>query len=228
MRKMRKILALCLAALLLSGCVRIDSQYFLRKLAAIGSDVVRYEGMAYTRPDMAQVQTALDEVCDAARGSDLDLIVDKIYGFYDVYDSYYTDYSLADIKYCGDLTDPYWSGEYDYCAEHSAENLVALYDRIVLEYGFDSIEYDPREFVETTHYFTNPMYIISYVVSNDAAVQLYQMEQQEAGAGLRCFEENLATEDAYFLEFLKNAGLESPFAPGRIAEIRATFENILN
>ena len=535
MGKMRKILALCLAALLLCGCGRFNTETVLRKLMT-GGDLVRYEDMKYVRPDMARVQAALDAVCEAAEGEDPDRVLEQIYAFYDLYDSYFTNYSLADIKYCADMTDIYWSGEYSYCMENSAaveaaleemyyalaksprrealesedyfgagyfdsyegenqwdgeftalleresalqnryyelseaglsyesgteeyydacadglmevlvelirvrqeqaaawgyssypqfaaelyyyrdyttaqtdvflddikrelvplyrqvnesgywdgayrygseretlryvrsaakamggtvedafalletaglydigygenkydtsfevyltsyyepfifmnptqtqydclsfahesghfccdyasygsyagtdvlevfsqgmeylslcygddtedltkmkmadslmlyveqaafarfeqemytltgdnltaENLTALYDRIALEYGFDSTEYDPREFVDISHYFTNPMYIISYVVSNDAAMQLYQMEQQEPGAGLRCFEENLTTEAAYFLEFLESAGLESPFADGRIAEIRATFEAILN
>ena len=86
---------------------------------------------------------------------------------------------------------------------------------------------DNREFVTINHFYTSPMYIISYVVSNDAALQLYQMEQDEAGAGLRCLAENLDTPCAYFLEFLDTAGLESPFAPGRIQTVRDTFVEIL-
>lgn len=106
----------------------------------------------------------------------------------------------------------------------TAENLRALYDRVAREYGFESVGYDDREFVIINHYYTSPMYIISYIVSNDTAMQLYQMELAEPGAGLACYEENLDTEAYYFLEFLEEAGLESPFAPGRIEAIRKTLE----
>ena len=111
--------------------------------------------------------------------------------------------------------------------ELSVEALQELYDRIAMEYGFDAVRYDQREFVTIPHYYTNPMYIISYVVSNDAALQLYQMELDEAGKGLACFEENLDTQSTYFMEFLEEAGLESPFAEGRVAQIRKTLEAAL-
>lgn len=109
----------------------------------------------------------------------------------------------------------------------TAENLTALYDQVALAYGFDSVGYDPREFVTITHYYTNPLYIISYVVSNDAAMQLYQMELEQESYGLACLEVNLDTQEYYFLSFLENAGLESPFAEGRLEAVKATFEEIL-
>ena len=107
----------------------------------------------------------------------------------------------------------------------STESLYQLYDRIVRDYCFDSAGYDPREFVTIPHFYTNPMYVISYVVSNDAALQLYQLEKETPGAGLQCFEENLDTQESYFLSFLETAGLESPFAQGRLSRVRATFES---
>lgn len=108
--------------------------------------------------------------------------------------------------------------------ELTAENLRALYDRVAREYGFESIGYDDREFVMINHFYTNPIYILSYIVSNDTAMQIYQLELERTGAGLACFEENLDTECYYFLEFLDEAGLESPFTPGRVAAIRKTLE----
>ena len=111
--------------------------------------------------------------------------------------------------------------------ELTAENLLELYERIGNDFGFDSYEFDPREFVTVTHYYTNPLYVISYIVSNDAAMQLYQLEQENTGAGLECFEENLTTQEYWFLAFLESAGLESPFTPGRIRQVRAIFEEIL-
>ncbi len=111
--------------------------------------------------------------------------------------------------------------------ELTETHLRKLYAEVAESYGFDSLGYCDWEFVTINHYYTNPMYIISYIVSNDAAMQLYQMELEEAGRGLACFEENLATEAAYLLEFLDSAGLKSPFEPGRVAEIRLTLEKLL-
>ena len=111
--------------------------------------------------------------------------------------------------------------------ELTVDALLALYKEVGTGYGFDSFGYDPREFVTVNHYFTNPLYIMSYVVSNDAAMQLYQLEQENPGQGLAKFEENLTTEEYYFLSFLDAAGLQSPFAEGRLQEVRATFEEIL-
>ena len=76
-----------------------------------------------------------------------------------------------------------------------------------------------------THFFTNPRYVISYVVSNDAALQLYQMETEQA---VKTLEENLATEQAWFLAFLEEADLESPFAPGRLASVKKLLQSILS
>ena len=107
------------------------------------------------------------------------------------------------------------------------EGLYALYEDIVLDYGFETVVYDRREFVTITHFYTNPMYILSYIFSNDAAMQLYQLEQEEPGSGLALFEANLASQQPWFLAFLEEAGLESPFAPGRVEEIAKTFQTVL-
>ena len=110
----------------------------------------------------------------------------------------------------------------------TVENVQALYEQTCTRFGFDSMDYwDSRDYVTIGHFFTSPLYIISYVVSNDAAMQLYQMEQTEDGSGLACYTDNLTTGEAYFLAFLKDAGLESPFADGRIAAVKKTFQTVL-
>jgi oligoendopeptidase F len=109
----------------------------------------------------------------------------------------------------------------------TVENIQALYESIGIAYGFDSWGWDSRDYVCTSHFFTSPMYVVSYVVSNDAALQLYQMEKMEQGTGLACYTENLTTMQPYFLAFLEEAGLKSPFAPGRLEEVRKTLETVL-
>ena len=110
----------------------------------------------------------------------------------------------------------------------TAENVRSLYEQAGKAFGLDSMGiWDSRDYVAIGHFFTSPLYIISYVVSNDAAMQLYQMERSEKGTGLSCYTANLATEEAYFLAFLETAGLESPFAAGRIADVKKTFQDVL-
>ena len=103
----------------------------------------------------------------------------------------------------------------------TAEGLCRLYEEVAEEFGFDAIGYDRREFVDINHFYTNPMYILSYVLSNDAALQLYQLEREEPGTGAALYQEHLATEEERFLAFLATAGLESPFAPGRMEAVGA-------
>ena len=110
----------------------------------------------------------------------------------------------------------------------TVENVQMLYEQIGTAYGFTSFGWDSRSYVLITHFFTNPMYIISYVVSNDAALQIYQLEQETSGAGAKLLQDNLTTQESYFLAFLESAGLESPFEPGRADEIRKTMEKVLN
>ena len=107
------------------------------------------------------------------------------------------------------------------------ENIFDIYKNVGEAFGFAGSGWDYRDFVLVPHFFISPMYIISYVVSNDAALQLYQLEQAEKGAGAAKYMENLDTMEAQFLGFVQSAGLESPFVEGRIAKVRKTFEDIL-
>ena len=106
--------------------------------------------------------------------------------------------------------------------ELTGEGVLALYEEVCADYGFHSLDWDPRDMVTVPHFYEMPHYVISYVVSNDAAMQLYEMELQQPGAGAACFEQHLTTEAAGFLEFLKEAELNSPF--GRIEEVKGVME----
>lgn len=109
----------------------------------------------------------------------------------------------------------------------TAENVQALYEEIGYAFGFDSWAWDSRDYVTVTHFFTSPMYIISYVVSNDVALQIYQQEKAETGAGLETFEACVESGDSYLLYFAETYGLESPFAEGRLTQVRQTLETEL-
>ena len=111
--------------------------------------------------------------------------------------------------------------------ELTAENIVALYEEVTAGFGFDVWEYDGTELAELTHLYGYPCYMFSYIVSNDAAMQLYQLEVEQKGAGLKVYEECL-TSDAWDLsEFVRQAGLESPFAEGRLEQVADIFRQVL-
>lgn len=109
----------------------------------------------------------------------------------------------------------------------TVENIHAIYEKTGKEYGFDTWNWDSRSYVCVTHYFTNPLYIVSYVVSNDAALQLYQMEQETAGKGLALYEKNLATQETGFLNFLEVAGLQDPFSQEHLKNVKKLLEETL-
>ncbi len=111
--------------------------------------------------------------------------------------------------------------------EPTVENVRALYSEIVEGYGFGDLGYGNREYVAVSHLFVAPMYIVSYVVSNDLAMQIYQAEDAEAGAGKKLLEENLTTEALSIVSFAESAGLQDPFADDRVKSLRETFEKVL-
>lgn len=108
----------------------------------------------------------------------------------------------------------------------TVENVAALYEKTCLEFGFDSWDWDSRDFVTVVHFFTEPMYMVSYVVSNDLALQIYQLEHKGISKGLRLYEQILQSEDSYLLAFAETYGLESPFAEGRLEALAETFSEI--
>lgn len=111
--------------------------------------------------------------------------------------------------------------------ELTTQNIQKLYEDVFTSYGLDVQGWDSRDYVCVTHFYESPMYIISYVLSNDAALQIYELEQTKKGSGLACFTENLQVSQPYFLAFLEEAGLESPFADGRLTRVRQTLEAIM-
>ena len=75
----------------------------------------KFSKMKYTRPDMAAMEaklTAVEEILPTAKSAKQ--IMNKFYAFYIDYQSFVTNYSLAYIHYCQDMTDIYWEKEYNY------------------------------------------------------------------------------------------------------------------
>lgn len=119
MAKRKRILALLLAAVLLAGCSFLDTTALQDKMRL--SSAVAYEDMEYTRPDMAEIERALQKVCDTAENSkSITEVVDAINEYGSIYDAFYTNHALAYIQYCLDVTDTQWAQEYAFCAEKLA------------------------------------------------------------------------------------------------------------
>lgn len=81
--------------------------------------------------------------------------------------------------------------------------------------------------IDIQHFFIAPYYVISYCVSNDAALQIYQTEL-EKGDGMETYSDLMhnAAENS-ILALLDSAGMESPFAKGRVAELANFLEEQL-
>ena len=107
------------------------------------------------------------------------------------------------------------------------ETIRSIFAQVGEDFGFVEWGFDDRSYVRVPHFFTSPQYVISYVVSNDAAFRIYQMELAEPGAGLALYQDSLYSMESFFLAFLNSVGLESPFAEGRVETIRQTLEEML-
>lgn len=112
--------------------------------------------------------------------------------------------------------------------ELTVERVGELYREICTEYGFDSWNWDSRDWITINHLFIAPFYVVSYVTSNDIAMQLYELELEEAGAGLELFEEFAAGCPGQLIAFTQEAGLESPFQQSHLEEVCETFQTVLN
>lgn len=114
---------------------------------------------------------------------------------------------------------------YDLTGEDlTVENIQALYQQIGQDFGFESVHWDPRDYVMVPHLFMEPLYICSYVFSNDLAFQIYQMEQARAGAGLEVYRKALSSQEPYLRAFAQACGLTDPFDPQRLEDVRAALE----
>ena len=107
--------------------------------------------------------------------------------------------------------------------ELTVKNVEYLFSQTCSRFGLRG----DWQYVFVTHFFTEPMYVMSYVVSNDAALQLYQMELENYGSGKQCLLDNLTSTEPNFLAFLEQAGLKSPFEQGRIQEVKETLRKVL-
>jgi oligoendopeptidase F len=114
--------------------------------------------------------------------------------------------------------------------ELTPEFLNDTFLRLSQEYGFCEDGFEDLYAMlwqDITHFFEQPFYVITYPVSHDIAMQIFQLERANPGAGLETFLTMLPREYPDMLDTALNAGLESPFDPGRLEKVAETMREIL-
>ena len=160
--------------------------------------------------------TRLDDVLSAKE-------LDNLYRLkmLDVLDMYVQQAAFAEFEHIVYSTDP----------ERLTEDYVnQVFLQVSQDYGFCEVGYEnfySKLWIDITHFFEQPFYVITYPVSHDIAMQLFQLEEAEPGAGLDKFMEMLPREYPDMLDSALNAGLESPFDPGRLEAVADTMRRIL-
>jgi len=107
--------------------------------------------------------------------------------------------------------------------ELTLEDLNDIYAQVSRRFGMENdggTGYYSKGWIDVSHFFQQPFYIISYVVSNDIAMQLWTLEQDRPGQGVEIYRKLLDRSDPLgsLEEVAREIGLESPFAPGRVEE----------
>ena len=111
--------------------------------------------------------------------------------------------------------------------ELTVERLNFLYSELLEEYGI-SDDYKGLDWISVTHLFTSPFYVISYCVSDSAAFELYNMELNESGSGLKMYMKLLAESTNYgFLDLLEECGMSSAISADTVKAIAATLADKL-
>ena len=103
------------------------------------------------------------------------------------------------------------------------ENVNAIAARCAKDFGVQSEwgeGYDARSWVEITHFFQQPLYIVSYLASDALAVQFYEQELAQEGVGLRLYKDAIERAgDTAFLQLPKKLGLRDPLSAEQVEAI---------
>ncbi len=114
--------------------------------------------------------------------------------------------------------------------ELTAENINALFLECNEKFGMGMYGYEDiiaPGWIDIQHFFIAPYYVISYCVSNDAALQIYQRELAD-GSGLEAYRDLLhLSADNTILAMLEEAGMDSPFDAGRMETLAEFFDENL-
>lgn len=136
-------------------------------------------------------------------------------------------YKLADV-----LTLYAQQGSYNafeervYALEDDAitlENINAIALQTAKDYGVASEwgnTYDAASWVEITHFFQQPFYIVSYLASDSLAIQFYEQELADQGKGLELYKKCLSLAgDTPFTSLSLRLGLRDPLSAEQVRAI---------
>ena len=110
------------------------------------------------------------------------------------------------------------------------EKLNALWLQLTEDYGIydESIDYAYRyAWTETPHLFESPFYVISYPVSAAVALELYELELEEEGAGIDKFIAMSQSCLAGLVETVDFAALQYPLSEERVMDMAELLEALL-
>lgn len=117
--------------------------------------------------------------------------------------------------------------EEELTAEKFSEIFTDCYSKYLHDVsGFE--EYIGPDWSQVQHFFIAPQYIISYCVSLDAALQVYQCELND-GNGLEVYFDLMSrSADNTILALLEESDMVSPFSAGRMAELADFLQKQMN
>ena len=144
--KLRFLALLMALILLLTGCSMELPGYMQLLLSSYVS--THFSDMKYTRPDAQVVLDAVDVCMEDAQGDDFKTLITNVTNCMVEYQSFLTNYNLAQIYYSCDMTDIYWTDEYNYCMDNSSAVSAAM-DQLLYALADSS----HREALEADEYF---------------------------------------------------------------------------
>lgn len=116
--------------------------------------------------------------------------------------------------------------------EITLDRINSIYRQCCKDYGIYDEGFDfyyTYRWFEVTHFFEVPYYVISYAVSADTALQVYEREKEESGAGLAAYERLLdRTAGDGVQTVMTEAGLENPFRAGALQQIAEFYRQEFN
>ena len=108
----------------------------------------------------------------------------------------------------------------------NAETINELSRTLMEEYGYagDGEEYNRLHWTQVAHLYEMPFYMLSYCVSVDSAVQIYEKAIVDADDAWDAYSTLLYIPDYSFLDALEEAELASPLSEGRAEAVKTLLE----
>ena len=105
----------------------------------------------------------------------------------------------------------------------TVDSINDIYCQCCKDYGLYSSGLDfyyRYGWIDVTHFFESPYYVISYSVSADTALQVYLQEAEQPGEGLAAYRRLLEREPGEGVQsVMETAGLENPFRESAMEEL---------